>query len=290
MCAVQKIARAIVKKIYTYGTQPAVRNLTVADIQANKAASRTMVQTSAHSSEMASAAEAAKIDLLICRGGFYDDVRMGAPNTFITTVLLMSSYGTADEILAGAVEYAGRGADAIMTPRSPSVVEAIAREGIAVQGHVGLVPSLSTSLGGLRMIGKTATEAIAVLDHMRRLEDAGAFACEVECVAADALAEIRKHTSLVISSIGSGSSADVIFLFMSDLTGDTDNPPRHAKAWGNLRAIRRQLEDERLKALVEYRRDVLAHAFPDAAVSSKMAAGELDKLSEQLEQRKPLHQ
>ena len=177
-----------------------------------------------------------------------------------------------------------------MTPRSPSVVEVIDHEGIAVQGHVGLVPSLATSLGGLRVIGKTAKEAIAVLDHMRRLEDAGAFGCEVECVAADALAEISRHTSLVISSIGSGSSADVIFLFMSDLTGDTESPPRHARAWGNLRAIRRQLEDERVKALVEYRRDVLARAFPDAAVSSKMADGELDKLSEQLEQRRPLHQ
>lgn len=278
------------KKIYTYGTQPAVRNLTVADILSNKAAGLRMVQTNAFSPEEAAAAEAAEIDLLICRGERYDEVRAGAPKTFITTVLLMSSYGTTDEILAGAVAHAGRGADAIMTPRSPSVVEAIAREGIPVQGHVGLVPSLSTSLGGLRVVGKTADEAIAVLDQMRRLEDAGAFGCEVECVAEDALAAIRRHTNLVVSSIGSGSSADVIFLFMSDLTGDTEGPPRHAKAWGNLRLLRRKIEEERLSALASYRRDVLAGTFPDQAVSSRMAQGELDKLSEQLERRKPVHQ
>jgi 3-methyl-2-oxobutanoate hydroxymethyltransferase len=277
------------KKIYTYGTQPADRNLTVADIVANKASGLKMVQTNAFAAEEARAAEAAEIDLLICRGERYDEIRAGAPNTFVTAVLLMSSYSTTDDILAGAVTYAGRGADAIMTPRSPLVVEAIAREGIAVQGHVGLVPSLSTSLGGLRMVGKSAEEAIAVLDQMRRLEDAGAFGCEVECVAEDALAEIRKYSNLVTSSIGSGSAADIIFLFMSDLTGDTESPPRHAKAWGDLRSIRQNLDEERLNALTSYRRDVLNGSFPDASVSSNMPDNERDKLLEQLEKRTAFH-
>jgi 3-methyl-2-oxobutanoate hydroxymethyltransferase len=276
-------------KIYTYGTQPANRNLTVADIFANKASGTKMVQTNAFATQEARAAEAAEIDLLICRGERYDEIRAGAPNTFVTAVLLMSSYSTTDEILAGAVTYAGRGADAIMTPRSPLVVETIAREGIPVQGHVGLVPSLSTSLGGLRIVGKSADEAIAVLDQMRRLEDAGAFGCEVECFAEDALAEIRKHTNLVISSIGSGSAADIIFLFMSDLTGDTENPPRHARAWGDLRAIRQKLDEEMLNALIGYRRDVLNGSFPDVSVSSSMPDSERDKLLEQLERRTPFN-
>jgi 3-methyl-2-oxobutanoate hydroxymethyltransferase len=277
------------KRIFTYGTQPALRNLTVTDILSNKVQRHRMVQTNAFSREEGAAAEAAGIDLLICRAERYDEVRAGASGTFITTVLLMASYGTTDDILAAAVDYAGRGADAIMTPRSPSVVEVIAREGIPVQGHVGLVPSLSTSLGGLRAIGKTADEAIAVLDRMRQLEDAGAFGCEVECVAADALAAIRPHTNLVISSIGSGAHADIIFLFMSDLTGDTLEPPRHAKAWGDLRAARRHLEDERLKALGGFRREVLAGSFPDATVTSRMTAGEIDRLSELLDRRTPVH-
>jgi 3-methyl-2-oxobutanoate hydroxymethyltransferase len=277
------------KRIYTYGTQPALRNLTVRDILLNKTAGQKLVQTNAFAREEAEAAQSAGIDLLICRGERYNDVRAGAPNTFITAVLLMASYGTTDEILAAAVSHAGNGADAIMTPRSPSVVEVIAREGIPVQGHVGLVPSLSTSLGGLRTIGKTAGEAIAVLDHMRRLEEAGAFGCEVECVAADALAAIRPHTNLVISSIGSGTAADIIFLFMSDLTGDTIDPPRHAKAFGDLLATRRLLEKERVKALVAYRDEVLAGSFPDANVSSRMAKGEIDQLAELLDKRTPLH-
>jgi len=277
------------KTIYTYGTQQAVRNLTVADVIAARAAGRRLVQTNAFSTQEAAAAEAAGLDMLVCRTERYDDVRAGAPETFITAVLLMSSFQTTDDIVGGAVTYAGRGADAVMTPRSPSVVEQIAREGIAVLGHVGLVPSLSTRLGGLRLIGKTAEEAMQVLDHMRRLEEAGAFGCEVECVAADALALIRAHTSLILSSIGSGPEADVIFLFMSDLTGDTQDPPRHARAWGDLRSLRRQIEDERLRALTGFRRDVLEGAFPDKSVSGSMADGERARLAEMLDRRTPVH-
>ncbi len=277
------------RKIYTYGTQAAVRNLTVADIVAARHEGRRLVQTNAFSAEEAAAAQAAGMDMLVCRTERYDEVRAGAPETFITAVLLMSSFQTTDDIVGGAVSFAGRGADSVMTPRSPAMVEQIAREGIAVQGHVGLVPSLSTRLGGLRLIGKTADEAMQVLDHMRRLEEAGAFGCEVECVAADALSMIRKHTSLVLSSIGSGAQADVIFLFMSDLTGDTEDPPRHARAWADLRSLRQQMDAERLKALQGYRSDVLSGQFPDASVSGFMATGEREKLAELLDRRIPLH-
>ena len=277
------------KKIYTYGTQQAVRNLTVADIVAARSDGRRLVQTNAFSTEEAAAAQEAQLDMLVCRTERYDVVRAGAPEMFITAVLLMSSFQTTNDIIGGAVKYAGRGADAVMTPRSPAVVEEIAREGIAVRGHVGLVPSLSTRLGGLRLVGKTAEEALQVLDHMRRLEEAGAFGCEVECVAADALAMIRKHTSLVLSSIGSGPEADVIFLFMSDLTGGTEQPPRHARAWGNLQSLQRQMDTERRKALRAYRNEVVSGQFPDASVSGFMAASERAKLAELLDKRKPLH-
>ena len=107
--------------------------------------------------------------------------------------------------------------------------------------------------------------------------------------AADALAMIRKHTSLVLSSIGSGPEADVIFLFMSDLTGGTEQPPRHARAWGNLQSLQRQMDTERRKALRAYRNEVVSGQFPDASVSGFMAASERAKLAELLDKRKPLH-
>lgn len=108
--------------------------------------------------------------------------------------------------------------------------------------------------------------------------------------AEEALAEIKKHTQLLLVTIGAGSAGDIILSYMSDLCGDTENPPRHAKAFGNLRAIREQLAEERSKALSGYRKAVLNHSFPDKATSVAMPTTELAKLQEELEKVQPIHQ
>jgi len=87
----------------------------------------------------------------------------------------------------------------------------LSKQGMAVQGYLGLVPRKSTLVGGLRAIGKTADEAMRLFEDFRRLDDAGAHTVEVECVASEALAEIKKYSQLVTHSIGSGSAGDVIF-------------------------------------------------------------------------------
>ena len=77
---------------------------------------------------------------------------------------------------------------------------------------------------------------------------------------------------------------------MSDLCGDTENPPRHAKAFGNVGAIRKQLHAERDSALNGYRTAVMEGSFPDAATSVSMPKDELDKLKEGLDKLQPVHQ
>ncbi len=181
------------------------------------------------------------------------------------------------------------GADAIYSPRGLSTIERIAREGISVQGHTGLFPARATQFGGMRTVGKTAEEALGLLQDFRRLEEAGAYSAEVECVADDALAEIKKHTRLILVTIGAGSSGDIILSYMSDLCGDTEDPPRHAKAFGDVGTIRKQLAAERNKALSRYRNAVMDGSFPDAATSISMSAAELDKLKEGLDKLQPLH-
>ena len=205
------------KRIYTFGGELVERNLTVADIIENKKAGNKLTQVTAQNAEEARIIADQDVDMIITGSDWFADVRSGAPNTFITAALFAGRYITNDEILEGAMKAAMEGADSVLTPRGLGVVELLANEGLAVQGHVGMVPSSSTQLGGLRTVGKTAEEAIKILHDMRRLEDAGAFGAEVECVADDALEEIKKHTSLVINSLGSGSSGDVIFLFFEDI-------------------------------------------------------------------------
>ena len=102
------------------------------------------------------------IDLIITGSDWFADVRRGAPNTFITAALFAGRFITKDEILRGAIEVSMQGADSVLTPRSMEVVEMLAKEGLCVQGHVGMVPSTASRHGGMRTLGKTAAEALNV--------------------------------------------------------------------------------------------------------------------------------
>ncbi len=249
-----------------------------------------MTQVTAFNAEEAEAAELQGIDTITIGSNTISEIRTAAPHIFITSAQYMSQYVNEDEALGGAIDSMAKGADAIYSPRGLDTIERIAREGISVQGHTGLFPARATQFGGLRTIGKTAKEALSLLQDFRRLEEAGAYSCEVECVAEEALAEIQKHSKLLTVTIGAGSSGDIILSYMSDLCGDTEHPPRHAKAFGDLRSIRKKLESERLKALAAYRAAVMDGSFPDAKNSVSMPGSELEKLKEGLDKLQAVHQ
>ena len=273
------------KRIYTFGHEQVERNITVADIISNKKNNINMTQVTAANQEEASIVAEENIDMIITGSDWYEDVRKGAPNTFITAALFAGRFITNEEILRGAFDVMMKGADSVLTPRSFDVVEMLAKEGMQVQGHVGMVPSMATKYGGIRTVGKTAEEALSILKDMKRLEDAGAFGAEVECVAEDALIEIKKHTSLVINSLGSGSGGDVMFLFFEDICGETSGikMPRHAKSWGNGQEIKNKLSKERSKAIKGFKDDVSSGKFPNSDHTVEMLPGEKDVLLERLD-------
>ena len=64
------------KKIYTYNVKPGFRNLTVADIKANKGVKK-LTQVNAKNAEEAYAAGVANIDMLICDSNNVEKVRQG---------------------------------------------------------------------------------------------------------------------------------------------------------------------------------------------------------------------
>ena len=187
------------KRIYTFGHEQVERNITVGDIISNKNNNIKVTQVTAANQEEAEIIASQEIDMIITGSDWYQDVRKGAPNTFITAALFAGRFITHEEILRGAFDVMMAGADSVLTPRSFDVVEMLAKEGIQVQGHVGMVPSMATKYGGIRTVGKTADEAISILNDMKRLEDAGAFGAEVECVAEDALIEIKSEIDEVIN-------------------------------------------------------------------------------------------
>lgn len=273
------------KRIYTFGHEQVERNITVGDMLKNKQKNIKMTQVTAGNAEEAEIIANQDIDMIITGSDWYEDVRRGAPNTFITAALFAGRFITNEEILRGAFEVMMKGADSVLTPRSFDVVEMLAKEGMQVQGHVGMVPSMATKYGGIRIVGKTADEALNVLKDMKRLENAGAFGAEVECVAEDALIELKKHTSLVLNSLGSGTGGDVMFLFFEDICGETNGikMPRHAKSWGNGKSIKEELNKERAKAIKGFKTEVENMTYPDSDHVVEMLPGEKDILLEKLD-------
>ena len=273
------------KRIYTFGHEQVERNITVGDMLKNKQKNIKMTQVTAGNAEEAEIIANQDIDMIITGSDWYEDVRRGAPNTFITAALFAGRFITNEEILRGAFEVVMKGADSVLTPRSFDVVEMLAKEGMQVQGHVGMVPSMATKYGGIRTVGKTADEALNVLKDMKRLENAGAFGAEVECVAEDALIELKKHTSLVLNSLGSGTGGDVMFLFFEDICGETNGikMPRHAKSWGNGKSIKEELNKERAKAIKGFKTEVQNMTYPDSDHVVEMLPGEKDILLEKLD-------
>ena len=144
-------------------------------------------------------------------------------------------------------------------------------------GHLGFVPRKSTWVGGVRAVGKTSAEALALWDRFRRLEDAGAFGVECEVIAGPVMSEINRRTSLVTISLGSGADADVIFLFTSDICGEAARLPRHARAWGDLGKLHKAVREERIKALSGFRSDVASGGFPTARQVVDLADAELEE-------------
>jgi 3-methyl-2-oxobutanoate hydroxymethyltransferase len=271
------------KPIYTWDAKPSRRNLTAADIRACKGV-RKLTQTTANTVEEAAAAADAGIDMLICGAANVGLVRQGAPHHFLTAALTIPDYPTDEDILRGALTALKQGADSVMTARRLAVVEMLANEDIPVMGHLGLVPRKSTWRGGLRAVGRTADEALALMQDFRDLENAGAFSVEAEVIPADVLAAISPRTGLITMSLGSGPGGDVMYLFQNDICGE--NPlPRHSRAFGNLAALADQMAAERRAALSAFREASLDGSFPGPAENAKIPATELDAFLAALEKK-----
>jgi 3-methyl-2-oxobutanoate hydroxymethyltransferase len=246
-----------------YGT----RNYTVKDLRDAKG-KRVMCETLPFSVEEAAAAEEAGIDTMKVR---FDPknpdsakaIRAAAPNTFMAFSVPLLAAATADEAVRLGYDAMAIGADAIMCQWSPRFIEAAREAGIPVQGHAGLVPRRSTWTGGLRAVAKTLDEAVWVYNEIKTLENAGAYAVEVEVIPEALLVEITKRTSLLTSSIGGGAGGDIQFLFAEDILGNNPPPyPRHSKQYREIYKLKEAIQAERVAGFKDFIADVRGGGFP----------------------------
>jgi len=226
----------------------------------------------------AAAAEEAGIDIVSVPQELvtHPDYRKVAPSLFSMTGVDHRSAGTREDYLRFSGQMLIAGADAIYCSGSLATVKFLADEHIPVVGHVGLVPSRNTFTGGFKAVGKTATDALAMLDEVRAYEAAGAFAVEIEVVPVEVATAISQRVNILLWSMGAGPGCDAQYLFSEDILGENrGHLPRHAKRYRNFAAEYDRLQRERVAAYGAFMADVASGAYPQDTHVVKMDPAEL---------------
>lgn len=152
--------------------------------------------------------------------------------------------------------------------RVAASVRRIVDAGIPVMGHVGLTPQSVHQFGGFRVQGKTSAAARALIDDMRALEDAGAYAIVIEGVPSEVAKAMTEAVSVPTIGIGAGPATDGQVLVCYDFLGMySELSPKFVRRF-------RELGKEIVDATREYAGAVRDGSFPTSEHEFAMASGE----------------
>ena len=152
------------------------------------------------------------------------------------------------------------------------VTKEIIKSGISVMGHIGLTPQTADKLGGFKVQGKDAEAAKKLIAQALSLEEAGCFSIVLECVPDKIAAMITKDLRIPTIGIGDGVGCDGQVLVINDILGLFERfTPKFVKKYINLSPMI-------LKAIEEYRDDVVSEKFPAWEHSFTIKEEELKKI------------
>ncbi|HEY7094695.1 MAG TPA: 3-methyl-2-oxobutanoate hydroxymethyltransferase [Ktedonobacterales bacterium] len=156
--------------------------------------------------------------------------------------------------------------------RVAASVRALVEAGIPVMGHVGMTPQSVNVFGGFKVQGRTEAAARALLDDVRALEEAGAFAIVLELTPAPLSKLITERTSVPTIGIGAGVDCDGEVQVIYDILGlFPDFTPRHTKRYADIGASVRQ-------AAQTYLGEVRDRTFPTKENSASIDPAILEAL------------
>ena len=155
----------------------------------------------------------------------------------------------------------------------PKVASAISQAGIAVMGHVGLTPQTARDLGGMKVQGKDAASAQAIIKNAKDLQDAGCFSVVLECIPQEVAQVITQQLKVPTIGIGAGPHCDGQVLVIHDLLGLFSRyQPKFSKKYVDL-------GPQILDAVKQYKKEVTNGQFPDDAHSFHLDQDEIKKLN-----------
>jgi 3-methyl-2-oxobutanoate hydroxymethyltransferase len=149
-------------------------------------------------------------------------VGRGVSHSLVVADLPINTYDSPDEAVANSQKLAAAGAHAVKLEGGQSKsaqIQAITESGIAVMGHIGMLPQHIREEGGYHLKGKTDAEKQFLVNEAKAVEAAGAFAVVLELVRSNVASEITRTISIPTIGIGSGLECDGQILVFHDLVG-----------------------------------------------------------------------
>jgi 3-methyl-2-oxobutanoate hydroxymethyltransferase len=212
-------------------------------------------------------------------------VRRGLRTPLLVGDLPFGSYEASDAQAIGAAHRFVKeaGVDAVKLEGGGAMAErarAIVRAGVPVMGHVGLTPQTATALGGYRAQGRTAARAKAVLEDALALQEVGCFAIVFEAIPADVTNAIMGYMEVPVIGIGAGPNTDGQVLVLHDLLEIHDGfQPKFVKRYAHIKR-------EMVRGVGAYAEEVRTRRFPGPEHSYGIAPEELERLREQLPEKR----
>lgn len=175
-----------------------------------------------------------------------------------------------------AIRNAGRmvsegGADGVKCEGNKYTAEMVAeivRAGIPVMGHIGMQASRRTEQSGFGIKGRTAVDALKIVEDAQAFVEAGVFGFILEQVPTELASYLSTTLPVPVVTLGGGRSSDGIYHISGDLVGYSAFPiPKNRGAYVNVGPI---IEE----GLRRYKDDVLAGAYPPDENTIHMGAEE----------------
>ncbi len=208
----------------------------------------------------------------------------GTERALVVADMPFLSYATPSDALANAGAFlrdAGAGAVKVEGgTRTAPVIRELVAAGIPVMGHVGLTPQSIHALGAMRVQGRTAAAARAVVEDAEAVAAAGAFAIVLELLPEQLGAAITDRLPIPTIGIGSGPRCSGQVQVVTDLIGLGDFVPRHARPYA-------QVGEAMRTAFAAFAADVAAGTFPGPDQTVRMDDDELAAALAELDGTEP---
>ncbi len=136
-------------------------------------------------------------------------------------------------------------------------IRAIVDSGIAVMGHVGLLPQRASEFGGFKTQGKTPEQADSIMQDALAAEEAGAFCVVIEATVEPVARAVSERLAIPTIGIGASPACDGQVLVIDDMLGLTARAPKFVKRYANMAQV---LEE----AVKSYAHEVRTKVFPAA--------------------------